>query len=81
MGACAFSKQGKKVIVIQTDNSLLDRLTPTQIKMLKLKFQQFESKGGLNLDGFKKLMPYITKLPQISSKMLTSSLVVQPKPE
>ena len=63
MGACAFSKQGKKVIVIQTDNSLLDRLTPTQIKMLKLKFQQFESKGGLNLDGFKKLMPYITKLP------------------
>ena len=68
MGVCGISKSRLKdnevkANQVQNDNALLDRLSPAQIKMLKSKFKQFESKGGLDLDGFKKVMPYISKLP------------------
>ncbi|OMJ66845.1 hypothetical protein SteCoe_36175 [Stentor coeruleus] len=66
MGA-AGSKKSKRdneeISVNNIDNLLLDRIGEAQIGMLLEKFKKYEIKGGLDVSGFKKLMPYITSLP------------------
>lgn len=44
------------------DNLLLNRITENQIKMLKNKFKTHETQGGLDIKGFKRMMPYINRL-------------------
>lgn len=56
-------KKKGEISVNNVDNLLLDRIGEAQIDMLMEKFKKFEVKGGLDVHGFKKLMPYITSLP------------------
>lgn len=62
---CSLKSKSKKAIKtsVEVDNSLLDRIGEGQIRMLMEKFKSYEQNKGLDLEGFKKLMPYITSLP------------------
>ena len=70
MGACGLikSKRNSDQIIkanpIENDQSLLDRIGAAQIEMLKTKFKQYAIDNSLDMQGFKKMMPYINKLPQ-----------------
>jgi ubiquitin C-terminal hydrolase/Ca2+-binding EF-hand superfamily protein len=46
-----------------SEHALLDRIGIGQIEMLRSKFNQHENQGGIDQAGFKKIMPYISKLP------------------
>ena len=46
-----------------SEHALLDRFGSGQIEMLRSKFKEYEHNGGLDIAGFKKIMPYISKLP------------------
>ena len=70
MGLCVSVKNKKKtdndvrtIMTGDSEHALLDRFGSGQIEMLRSKFKEYERHGGLDLGGFKKIMPYISKLP------------------
>lgn len=63
---CTTTKKGKEKLLSSpkdSEHALLDRFGSGQIQMLRTKFKEYEHNGGLDISGFKKLMPYISKLP------------------
>lgn len=64
-GATSNSKGSKSndICYVSSDLTLLDRIGSAQIQMLKKKFKKYGGKGGLDLQAFKKIMPYISTLP------------------
>lgn len=69
MGVCGSTKSHKNdkntriIISADLEHALLDRFGSGQIEMLRTKFKEYERNGGLDIGGFKKIMPYISKLP------------------
>ena len=67
MGNCVMlnkrPKEAKTSIRKDSEHALLDRIGSGQIEMLRSKFNQHENQGGIDQAGFKKIMPYISKLP------------------
>lgn len=64
--SCTTSKKSKEKpppTPRDSEHALLDRFGSAQIQMLRTKFKEYEHNGGLDIAGFKKLMPYISKLP------------------
>ena len=69
MGTCGLLKnkpnnnQEIKKATTNSEQSLLNVVGPSQIQTLRTKFNQYAVNGDLELKGFKKMMPYISKLP------------------
>ena len=69
MGSCVTRGQTKSTVSVAPsknyveNNDILDRWTEPQVRLLRRKFNKWKSDSGLNREGFFKLFPGLTSLP------------------